>query len=83
MIVELFAKLAGKWVSRNLQEGPMDDTKKWYLSKGVWTGVVTGLLGIYAALQPVTHLPVVPEWLFALLGAMGIYTRVTATKTIE
>lgn len=61
----------------------MDDTKKWWQSKGVWTGIVTATMGAYVTLTPVFHLPVVPEWIFALLGTLGIYTRVTATKTIE
>lgn len=60
----------------------MDGTKKWYASKGVWAGIVTGLLGIYATLVPVVPLPPIPEWLFVILGAMGVYTRVMATKEI-
>lgn len=66
-----------------LQEGTMDETKKWYLSKGIWTGIVTALLGIYGTLSIQLHLPIIPEWIFAILGAMGIYTRATAKKKIE
>jgi len=60
----------------------MDGTKKWYLSKGVWTGIVTGLIGIYSVIAPHVNGPAIPEWVFALLGGMGIYTRVNATDKI-
>lgn len=86
MFESLIAKLAGKWAAKKLgleEAGKMDDTKKWYLSKGIWTGVVTGLLGIYVSLVPQLHLPAVPEWIFALLGALGVYSRATATTTVE
>ncbi len=85
MLETFFAKLAGKWLAKkaNLKDGPMDDTKKWWASKGVWAGIITGLLGIYATLQPVAHLPAIPEWIFALLGGIGVYTRATATKQIQ
>lgn len=60
----------------------MDDTKKWYQSKGVIAGIVTGLMGIYLTLAPQLHWPVVPEWIFSILGAMGVYSRVTADTKI-
>lgn len=83
MFQNFFAKIAGKFLSKklDLQEGVVD-TKKWYLSKGVWTGVVTGLMGIYLSLSPQLNLPAVPEWIIALLGALGVYSRVTAETKI-
>lgn len=81
MILEsFFAKLAGKLAAKKLglTEGTME-TKKWYLSKTVWVGIVTGLLGIYMSIP---GLPTIPEWVFALLGGLGVYTRVTATTKI-
>ena len=74
------AKLIGKFASKklNLQEGTVE-TKKWYTSKTVWVGIVTGVLGIYMSIP---GLPPIPEWVFAILGGMGIYTRVTATTKI-
>lgn len=66
----------------NLQEGYMDDTKKWFQSKGVWTGIVTGLMGTYLALAPQFHWPAIPEWVFTILGAIGVYTRITADTKI-
>lgn len=84
MFESLIAKFAGGFIKKKikLQEGPMDSTKKWYQSKNVWTGVVTAAMGAYVTLVPVFHLPAVPEWIFTLLGAIGIYTRVTADSKI-
>lgn len=59
------------------------ETKPWYVSKGVWTGIVTGVLGVYATLALQFHWPAVPDWIFTILGAMGIYSRVNATTTIS
>lgn len=75
----------GKWLGGKLklEEGSMEGTKKWWQSKNVWTGIVTGLLGIYMSLQPVLSVPAIPEWVFALLGGLGVYTRVTADKKIN
>jgi len=64
------------------EDKDMEGTKKWYLSKGVWTAVVTGIVGIYMTVQPLVGLPVIPEWVFALLGGLGIYSRVMADKKI-
>lgn len=75
----------------NLQEGGMVDqveAKKWYKSKGVLTGVVTVLIALYStvgtALAPQLgwNLPPIPEWIFAILGSLGVYSRVVADKKI-
>lgn len=87
---KMLAYLLGKFIKSKLDKGgsSMDGKKKWYQSKNVWTGIVTVLIGIYsliqASLAPVLGftLPAIPEWLFTVLGAIGIYTRVSATKTI-
>jgi hypothetical protein len=77
-----------KWLGRSvadkldLQEGQMDGTKKWYQSKNIWTAVISGVLGMYMALAPQLHWPSVPEWLFTILAAIGVYTRVSATDKI-
>ena len=83
MFESFFAKLAGKFAAKklNLQEGTVE-TKKWYLSKGVWTGIATGLLGIYATVQVYAGFPAIPEWVFALLGGLGIYSRIVADTKI-
>jgi len=57
-------------------------TKKWWESKNVWTGIVTVLIAAYSTAAGQFGLPVIPEYVFAILGAFGIYTRVTATAKI-
>ena len=82
--------LIGKKIAKvvNLQEGNMD-TKKWYQSRNVWTGVVTVLIGLYTSVDVSLgtslgfDLPNIPEFVFVILGTLGVYTRVTTTKTIE
>lgn len=66
----------------DLKEGYMEDKKKWYLSKNIWTGITTALIGLYLTLAPQFGLPAIPEWIFTLLGAAGIYTRVKADTKI-
>lgn len=83
MFENLIAKLAGNWIAKktNLQEGPMD-SKPWYKSKGIWTGIVAGLVGGYNGLAPSFQWPPIPDFVFVLFGAMGVYTRATADKAI-
>lgn len=83
MFKTLIAKLAGKFIAKklDLQEGNMD-SKKWWQSKGIWTGVVTVLLAAYAAASAQFKLPPIPDWIFAILGAIGVYSRATATTKI-
>ena len=77
-----------RWVGRriadkiDLKEGYMEDTKKWYQSKNIWTGVVTAIVGLYLSLAPQFHWPNIPDWIFTILGAIGVYTRVTASTKI-
>lgn len=85
MFESFFAKLAGKTIANKLdltEESKMDGTKKWFQSRTVWTGVVGGLLAIYGSLAPGLNLPHIPEWIFALLSGLGIYTRISATDKI-
>ncbi len=65
----------------NLQEENLE-TKKWYQSKTLWTALVAALLGVYGAIGTVTHLPGIPEWIYTLLGALGLYGLRTAEKPI-
>lgn len=84
------AKLIGKKIAKelDLKEGQMEDSKKWYQSKGVWTGVVTVLIGAYEAskvtLAPAlgVSLPDIPPFVYSLLGAVGVYSRMVANKPI-
>jgi len=56
--------------------------KPWYRSKNIWVGVVAVLIAGYNSASAQFGLPAIPEFVFAVLGAMGIYTRVTATSVI-
>lgn len=86
----LLAKIAGKKIAKQLelQEGPMEDTKKWYKSKAVLSGIVTVLVAVYqtvdTSLMPQLggDLPDIPAIVFTVLGAMGIYGRLSADKKI-
>ena len=78
------AKMVG-WFAKSkikLEDGPMDSTKSWWKSKNIWTGVVTVLIAGYSAAAPIWNIPPIPEWVFAILGTIGIYTRVKATDKI-
>ena len=90
MIKNWIMKLVGKWLAKkiDLMEDTKVDTKKWWQSKTVLSGIVAVLVGTYnlvgANLAPSFgwHLPAIPEFVFTILGAIGIYGRVTADKTI-
>jgi len=90
-IKNLIVKKAAKEVERkfNLTEGPMQDGKNWYQSKGVLSGITVVLVGSYEMLrlnlapQLGWHVPEIPPIVFTLLGALGIYSRVTADKLIK
>jgi len=83
-------KLLGRSVVNKLelQEGPLQDSKKWYQSKTVWSDIVTILVASYMAAKPVLvgYGIVIPEateaTVLAILGGMGLYGRATAEKKI-
>ena len=87
----LIVKKAAKEVSEklDLKEGPMEEGKPWYKSKGVITGITAVLLGTYEmvrlnlAPQFGWHVPEIPPVIFTFLGAVGVYSRVTADKVIK
>jgi len=63
--------------------------KPWYKSKTIWAGIVTVLVTVYDnALVPALintfsiTLPLIPSWLYGLLGTLGIYGRFDAKKSI-
>ena len=59
------------------------DSKKWWQSKAVWTGVIAVLIASYNTASAQFGLPAIPEVIFAILGALGIYSRVNATTVIK
>lgn len=58
------------------------DSKKWYLSKTIWAGIVGVAIVAYNAASGTFGLPAIPEWVFAILAAFGIYSRTAATTKI-
>ena len=88
--MKFFWDMMGKIASKKLglKDGSMEDKKKWYQSKNVWTGVCVVLFGAYEAVEKNLApqfgwtLPQVPPIVYTILGAMGIYTRVSADKNI-
>ena len=79
-ILKLFGhKIADKL---NLQEDSKMDTKPWYQSKTIWAGVVAAMLGVYNSIAAVKKLPPVPDWVYTILGAIGVYSRATADTVI-
>lgn len=64
------------------------ENKPWYKSKTIISDIVTILIALYttigATLAP--HLgwtlPAIPEWVFIVLGSIGIYGRVNADTSI-
>ena len=55
---------------------------KWYQSKTVWSGVVAVLIAAYNTAAVQFGLPAIPEFVYGLLGALGVYSRVTATAKV-
>ena len=65
------------------------ENKKWYESKTIWSGIISIVIAIYNTVQPLLsqlfgiNLPVIPDWIYTILGSLGIYGRVTANKKIK
>lgn len=57
-------------------------TKPWYLSKTVWAGIVAILVAAYNTASESFGLPPIPDFVFVILGAFGIYGRTTAKETV-
>jgi len=57
--------------------------KPWYLSKAVWAGIVAVLVAAYNAASANFGLPPIPDFVFGILAALGIYGRVAATTEIK
>ena len=58
-------------------------TKKWYASKAIWAGVITVLVASYNAASAQFGLPPIPDFVFGILAALGIYGRVASTTVIK
>lgn len=77
----MIVKIAGKKIGKEIDK-MSEDNKKWYASKTIWAGVVAIIIAGYNTGAAQFGWPAVPEWVYTLLGAVGIYGRVNANKTI-
>ena len=63
------------------------DNKKWYLSKGIWTGIITAVIGAGTTICLLFGVDLNANAIFGvvitILGALGLYSRATATTTIK
>lgn len=59
-------------------------TKPWYQSKAIWAGILAVVFAAYNAFRANLGpaLPPVPEFVYGLLGAFGIYGRASATTVV-
>lgn len=56
--------------------------KKWFESKTVWAGIVAVIVAAYNSAGQQFGLPAIPEFVYGILGALGIYGRATASGPI-
>ncbi len=61
----------------------MKDNKKWWLSKAVWAGIIAVAVAGYNSAVAQFGLPAIPDFVFAILAAMGVYGRVAAKSEIK
>ena len=57
-------------------------SKPWYQSKTIWVAVITAMIAAYNSASGSFHLPGIPEFVYGILAALGIYNRVTTTTKI-
>lgn len=92
-ISDLFLIAIAKQIKKHLnlkEDKPgMIDKKEWYKSKTIWAGIITILITVYNTVRPLVsenfnvNLPEIPEWVYTILGALGIYGRVSAKSVIK
>ena len=72
-------------MSEEMKEG---EGKKWWKSKSILNGIVIVIIGTYETVrlslapQMGWNLPAIPEFLYVILGAIGIYSRKVADTKI-
>lgn len=57
-------------------------TKSWYTSKTVLAAIISALIALYNTIAPQFGWPAIPEFVYGILAALGIYSRITATATL-
>jgi len=58
------------------------EKKPWYKSLTIWSGVVTVLVTAYNSATVQFGLPAIPDFVYAILGFLGVYGRTTASTVI-
>jgi hypothetical protein len=70
-------------------------SKSWYKSRTIWAGIITVLIVSYNSTALALSaqcgvegsfcvtLPAIPEFIYGILGALGIYSRTIATTEIK
>ncbi len=59
------------------------DSKNWWKSKTVWAGIIAVFVAAYNSASAQFGLPGIPDFVFGILGALGVYGRTTATTTVK
>ena len=71
------------------------NSKSWYKSKTIWSGIIAVLIVVYNGVQVAMasqcgiegsfciNIPVIPEFVFGILAALGIYSRKIARTEIK
>ena len=59
------------------------EKKQWYKSKTIWSGIVAIIIAAYNSAAASFGFPAIPEFVYGLLGAVGIYGRTTANSSIK
>jgi uncharacterized membrane protein len=65
----------------------MDKAKTWYTSKTVWAGIITVIVGAALEIGKVFGVDLASNQIIgvviSILGALGVYGRVTASTTLK
>lgn len=61
---------------------PLMGEKSWWQSKTIWAGVVAIALAAYNAGAAAFGWPEIPEFVYGLLAALGVYGRAVATERV-
>lgn len=60
----------------------MERVKSWFTSKTVWAGIVAITIAAYNEASTQFGLPPIPDFIYGILGAIGIYGRAVATERL-
>ena len=58
------------------------EKKSWYKSKTIWASIITALIVAYNTVGPNFGLPVLPEFVYGALAALGLYGRSTSSTKV-